>query len=88
MLAFVTKPATTPADPASASPSSQLGGGSGGGGKLLAITEGLGGGSYTDEGRVITMEYEEFYLVLTYVINSGQKLERLDERIARPDTLC
>jgi exonuclease III len=48
----------------------------------------FGGGTYTDEGRVITMEYEDFYLVLTYVLNSGQKLERLDERVAGPGTSC
>jgi len=33
-----------------------------------------------DEGRVVTVEYPDLYLVNTYVPNSGQKLERLDER--------
>jgi exodeoxyribonuclease III len=33
-----------------------------------------------NEGRVITVEFEDLYLVNVYVPNSGQKLERLDER--------
>eukprot|EP00455_Lapot_gusevi_P021401 TRINITY_DN2247_c0_g2_i2.p1 TRINITY_DN2247_c0_g2~~TRINITY_DN2247_c0_g2_i2.p1 ORF type:complete len:316 (-),score=55.76 TRINITY_DN2247_c0_g2_i2:49-996(-) len=33
-----------------------------------------------DEGRIITVEYEDFYLINTYVPNAGQKLERLTER--------
>jgi exodeoxyribonuclease III len=32
------------------------------------------------EGRVITMEFEKFYLVNVYVPNSGQELKRLDYR--------
>jgi exodeoxyribonuclease III len=48
--------------------------------KLLAISEGLDGG-YVDEGRVLTLEYESFYVVMAYVPNSGQDLKRLDYRI-------
>ena len=48
--------------------------------KLLAINEGLDGG-YVDEGRVLTLEYESFYVVMAYVPNSGQDLKRLDYRI-------
>ena len=33
------------------------------------------------EGRSITVEYDLFYIVNLYVLNSGQKLERLDERL-------
>lgn len=42
----------------------------------LALDDGLLKG----EGRVITVEYPDLYLVNTYVPNSGQKLERLNER--------
>lgn len=36
---------------------------------------------YDKEGRVIVAEFDSFYLINTYVPNSGQKLERLDFRI-------
>ena len=60
--------------------------------KLLSVKEGmydfksLDGNAYyaseyTDEGRVLTLEFDAFNLVLTYVPNSGQKLERLDYRL-------
>jgi exonuclease III len=60
--------------------------------KLLSVKEGmcdfksLDGSAcyaseYTDEGRVLTLEFDAFNLVLTYVPNSGQKLERLDYRL-------
>ena len=35
---------------------------------------------HDDEGRLITVEYEDMYLINTYVPNAGQKLERLDYR--------
>ncbi len=38
-------------------------------------------GKYNDEGRVITLEYKDFYLVNTYVPNSGEGLKRLDYRL-------
>ena len=34
-----------------------------------------------EEGRAITMEFDKFYLINTYVPNAGQKLERLDYKI-------
>jgi len=53
--------------------------------KLLSVKEGVdtdvAHGLYTDEGRVLTLEFDAFNLVLTYVPNSGQKLERLDYRL-------
>jgi exodeoxyribonuclease-3 len=33
---------------------------------------------HDDEGRMITLEYDEFYLVTVYTPNSQQKLARLD----------
>ena len=38
-------------------------------------------GKYNDEGRVITLEYKDFYLVNAYVPNSGEGLKRLDYRL-------
>jgi exodeoxyribonuclease-3 len=35
-----------------------------------------------DEGRVITLEYEDFYLVNAYVPNAQEGLKRLDYRLA------
>ncbi|MBN1599167.1 MAG: exodeoxyribonuclease III [Bacteroidales bacterium] len=40
----------------------------------IGITE------HDQEGRIITIEYEEFYLVNVYVPNAGQGLKRLDYR--------
>lgn len=38
-------------------------------------------GKYNDEGRIITVEYDNFYLVNAYVPNSGEGLKRLDYRM-------
>ena len=51
--------------------------------RLLKVTEGLLDGKHLSEGRAITLEYESFNALLTYVPNSGQKLDRLDWRINR-----
>lgn len=48
--------------------------------KPLEVFYGLPDDSYNDEGRIITLEYENFYLVNTYVPNSKRGLERLDYR--------
>ncbi len=42
---------------------------------------------YNDEGRIITLEYEKFYLVNCYVPNSQQELKRLDYRMQFEDDL-
>lgn len=42
-------------------------------------------GLYNDEGRVITLEYEDFYLVNVYVPNSKEELLRLDYRMVFED---
>ena len=36
--------------------------------------------NYDSEGRCLTLEYADFYLVNVYVPNSGMKLERLSQR--------
>lgn len=48
--------------------------------KPLSITNDIGIAEHDTEGRVLCVEYEDFYLVNVYVPNSGQKLERLDYR--------
>ena len=55
--------------------------------RLLGIVEGMGDfrAGYTDEGRVLTLEFDAFNLVFTYVPNSGQKLERLEYRLKKWD---
>ncbi len=42
---------------------------------------------YNDEGRVITLEYDKFYLVNAYVPNSKEGLTRLDYRMIYEDDL-
>lgn len=49
--------------------------------KPLSVTYGLEGGKYDEEGRVITLEYENFYFVAAYVPNSGEELKRLPFRL-------
>ncbi|WGF91510.1 exodeoxyribonuclease III [Aequorivita marisscotiae] len=46
----------------------------------LAVTYDMGVAEHDNEGRVICLEFEAFFLVNVYVPNSGQQLERLDYR--------
>ena len=46
----------------------------------IRVQLGLDDDSYNDEGRIITLEYDNFYLVNTYVPNSKRDLSRLDYR--------
>ena len=46
----------------------------------LSVTYGIGVEEHDREGRVITAEYEDFYLVCVYVPNSQRELTRLDYR--------
>jgi len=47
----------------------------------LSVTYGLGIPEHDTEGRVITLEYEDFYLVCVYTPNSQDGLKRLDYRM-------
>ena len=49
--------------------------------KPLSVHYGLNDGKYDNEGRVITLEFDSFYLVGAYVPNSGDGLKRLDFRM-------
>ncbi|MDI9517819.1 MAG: exodeoxyribonuclease III [Bacillota bacterium] len=42
---------------------------------------------HNDEGRVMTLEYDDFYFVNAYVPNSQEKLKRLDYRMEWEDEL-
>jgi len=54
--------------------------------KPLSVTKGIGVAEHDEEGRVLTAEYPSFFLVLVYVPNAGQKLERLSYRTQKWDT--
>ena len=55
--------------------------------KPLGVSYGLGIEDHDKEGRVITLEYEKFYLVNAYVPNSQDELKRLDYRMKWEDAL-
>lgn len=40
---------------------------------------------HSQEGRVITLEFEKFFLISSYIPNAGQKLDRLDYRVKEWD---
>ena len=48
--------------------------------KPISVKYGLGIEEHDKEGRIITLEYENFYLVNCYTPNSKRELERLDYR--------
>lgn len=47
----------------------------------LRVHFGLLDGKYDDEGRAVTLEFNNFYYVACYVPNSGEELKRLDFRM-------
>lgn len=49
------------------------------------IVYGIDGLGYNDEGRIITLEYDNFYFVNTYVPNAQPELARLDYRMEFED---
>ena len=53
----------------------------------LSIKYGIGIEEFDSEGRVITLEYDNFYLVNAYVPNSKRELERLNERMYFEDEM-
>ena len=53
--------------------------------KPLAVTTGIGIDQHDHEGRVLTLEYPEFYLVNCYTPNSQDGLKRLDYRMQWED---
>ena len=55
--------------------------------KPLQVTYGIGVEEHDTEGRVITLEYENFYFVDCYTPNSKRELERLDYRMVWEDVI-
>ncbi len=55
--------------------------------KPLDVTYGIGVEEYDREGRVVTLEFESFYLVACYVPNSKRELERLPSRMVFEDVM-
>lgn len=53
--------------------------------KPINVTYGIGIEEHDREGRVITVEYEKFYLVNCYTPNAKRELERLDYRMIWED---
>ncbi len=54
--------------------------------KPLSVTKGIGIKKHDEEGRVLTAEFEDFYLVNVYVPNSKRDLSRLPYRQKEWDT--
>ena len=48
----------------------------------LSVTLGIGREELDNEGRVITLEYPDFYLVTCYTPNAQRELARIDHRMA------
>ncbi len=55
--------------------------------KPLSVTYGMGIAEHDNEGRLITAEYPEYYLVVCYTPNSQDGLKRLDYRMKWEDDL-
>ena len=51
----------------------------------LAVTNGIGIDEHNTEGRVITLEFEDFFFVTCYTPNSQNELKRLDYRMKWED---
>ena len=55
--------------------------------RMTPLSEQLNFGEHTDEGRAITMEYDQFFFVDLYVPNSQDQLKRIDYRMKWEDDL-
>lgn len=55
--------------------------------KPINVSYGIGKEEHDTEGRVITLEFEKFYLVDIYTPNSKRELERLDYRMIWEDEI-
>ncbi len=53
----------------------------------LNVIYGIGVEEYDSEGRVITLEFEDFYLIACYTPNSKRELERLPSRMHFEDIM-
>ena len=53
----------------------------------IEVKYGIGDNEYDSEGRTITLEFDNFYLVNCYVPNAKKELERLDSRMRFEDLM-
>ena len=53
--------------------------------KALSVQYGIGQDEFDHEGRVITLEYPDFYFLTVYTPNAQEELTRLDYRMAWED---
>ena len=53
----------------------------------ISVSYGIGVPEHDTEGRAITLEYEDFYLLCVYTPNAQRELARLDYRMAWEDAL-
>ena len=53
----------------------------------ISVSYGVGSSEHDDEGRTITAEYDDFYLVNAYVPNAQPELKRIDFRTKWEDKL-
>ena len=53
--------------------------------KPLNVTYGIGADEHDHEGRVITLEFNDFYMITCYTPNSQAKLKRLEYRMSWED---
>lgn len=51
----------------------------------ISVAHGIGIAEHDQEGRVITLEYEGYYMITCYTPNSRTELERLDYRMSWED---
>lgn len=56
--------------------------------RALSEASGMGIEEFDQEGRVLTLEFKNFYLVNVYVPNSGNELKRLDYRQKWDKAFC
>ena len=53
----------------------------------ISVAYGIGSPEHDTEGRAITLEYDDFYLLCVYTPNAQRELARLDYRMAWEDAL-
>lgn len=54
--------------------------------KPIAVTMDIPDSDFNDEKRLITAEFQKFYLISVYVVNSGRGLKTLDKRLEWNET--
>ena len=55
--------------------------------KPLSVSYGIGEKESESEGRIITLEYEDFYMITVYTPNAKRDLSRLSERLVWEDEI-